>query len=255
MAVSLTDYITGIYGALGAVMSLQHARTTGRGQVVGAALYEGAFSIMEQYVPAFAALGTIPKRTGSRLGNNVPNNLYHTGDGQMLLIAAPAQGNFRRLAECMGSPELVNDPRFAHPEARNENEDELDALISEWCGVHTLAELEERLHVVAIPASPILTIEDIFRHPHYQARGMLVDVPDRDFGKVTLPAVVPKLSQTPGGIRWAGRYVGENTREVLQSLAGYTDEEWDALQASGAAFQRESISEPTGGQSAGENRA
>lgn len=253
MAVSLTDYITGIYGALGAVMALQHARATGRGQVVDAALYEGAFSIMEQHVPAFAALGTIPKRTGSRLGNNVPNNLYYTGDGQMLLIAAPAQGNFRRLTECMGRPELVDDPRFAYPEARNENEDALDALISEWTGAHTLAELEEQLHAVAIPASPILTIEDIFTHPQYQAREMLVDLPEPDFGKVTLPAVIPKLSVTPGAIRWAGRYVGENTREVLQSMAGYTDDEWDALQACGAAYQRDGL--PTGGQSNREKRA
>jgi crotonobetainyl-CoA:carnitine CoA-transferase CaiB-like acyl-CoA transferase len=239
VGISLTDSITGLYGAFGAVMAMYSRERTGKGQVVDAALYEGAFSFMEPHVPAFAALGAVATRTGSRLPDNTPNNLYPTGDGQFIHITAGNQATFIRLAACMGMPELVEDARYAAPTDRSTHEDELDAAIGDWTAEHSLAELEQLLEAGEVPAARIYTMKDIFDDVHYQSRDMLLQLPDDTLGSVTVTGVVPKLSHTPGTVNWAGREVGVNTREVLKRVAGYREEEVETLVESRAVYAGE----------------
>jgi crotonobetainyl-CoA:carnitine CoA-transferase CaiB-like acyl-CoA transferase len=233
VAVSLTDYITGLYGAFGAMMALHDRHRTGRGQVVDAALYEGAFSFMEPHIPAYSVLGAVAKRAGSRLPNHTPNNLYPTAAGGYIHIAAANQGTFRRFTTLMGAPALADDARFATGIERSRNEDALDAIIAEWTSRQDLMELEKQLVDAEIPAARIYSVADIFADPHFRARDMLVEVPDADFGPVTLPGIVPKLSETPGQVRWAGRKIGEDTRDVLTDVAGLSEEEIARLEAAG----------------------
>ena len=145
VAVSMTDYITGLHAAFGAVMALMARATTGRGQYVDAALYECAFNFMEPWIPAYEKLGHIANRTGSRLAESTPNNLYPTGDGDFIHITAMADSLFRRLAEAMGQPDLAEDPRFAKALERNRNSEALDRIIAEWTTTQPLAEIERKL--------------------------------------------------------------------------------------------------------------
>lgn len=237
VAVPLTDYIAGIYSAFGTTMALLHRERTGEGQCIDTALTEAAFSFMESYVPAYAKLGKVGTRTGPRLPNSAPNTLYPTGDGRHIHIAALADGVFRRLAAAMECEELAGDPRYSTQAARNANEDALDEIIRDWTRRHVLDELERVLHAAEVPASRIFTMKDIFADPHYAARGMLQEVQDEDIGSVTLAGVVPRLSATPGAIRWPGHRIGQDTVEVLRGLAGASDEEIAALMAAGVAFR------------------
>jgi crotonobetainyl-CoA:carnitine CoA-transferase CaiB-like acyl-CoA transferase len=215
MATALTDYIAGVYAAFGAVMAILDRTRTGKGQVVDAALYEGAFSFMEPHIPAFQQLGVVAKRAGSRLPGNTPNSLYPTRDGRHIVITAASDSVFARLAEAMGRPELADDPRFATAVARVDNEDACDATVAAWSGSLDLADLETILEAAKVPAARIYTVEDIFADPHYRAREMLVDVEDEQLGRVTVTGIVPKLSATPGAVRWAGRAIGADTGEIL----------------------------------------
>ena len=233
ISVSLTDCITGLYGAFGATLALLARGRTGRGQVVDAALYECAFSFMEPHVPAYDKLGAIAMRTGSRLPDSTPNNLFVSRDGQFIHITAMGDAIFRRLVDCMGQPELADDPRFAKAVDRSANHEAIDDLIARWTARHDLATLEKALHEAAVPATRIFTIADIFGDPHYKARGMLATIPDDDMGTVTVAAPVPRLSATPAAIRHAGRKVGQDTRRVLQDVAGLTNDELDVLQRDG----------------------
>ena len=215
MATSLTDYIAGLYAAFGAVMAILDRARTGKGQVVDAALYEGAFSFMEPHIPAFQQLGEVARRAGSRLPGNTPNSLYPTRDGRHIVIAAASDSVFARLARAMGRPELVEDPCFVTAVARADNEDACDAAVAAWSGSRDLAELETILEAARVPAARIYSVEDIFADPHYRAREMLVDVDDEQLGPVTVTGIVPKLSATPGAVRWAGRAIGADTGDVL----------------------------------------
>jgi len=225
----MTDYIAGLHGAYGAVMALMARERSGRGQFIDAALYECAFNFMEAWIPAYDKMGFVPNRTGSRLIGSTPNNLYPTGDGTYIHITAMADNLFRRLAAAMGQPELAKDARFADHGSRNRNYVALDEIIERWTSAHPLVELEAILQKVAVPATRIFTIEDIFNDPHYRARNSIVAAPDDNMGSVAMAGVVPRMSSTPGAVRHAGRDVGQDSRQVLRDLLGLADANIDAL--------------------------
>ena len=233
IAAAVTDEVTGIYAALGAMIALWSRATTGRGQVVDAALYESAFSLIEPHVPAYDKLRVVANRAGSRFPGSAPNNLYSASDGRNVHIAATGDAVFARLSDVMGRPELVDDPRFIDPVGRTKYEGELDEIIAAWVRSLSLDAVVAALTDGGVPAAPIYTIEDIFQDPHYRFREMLVQVPDRALGSVVLAGVVPKLSATPGAVAHAGRTVGADTRDVLTGVLGLSDAEVDDLERQG----------------------
>lgn len=224
VAVSLTDYISGLYGAFGAVMAVLARDQVGEGQIVDTSLFEAGYSFMEPHIPAYAALGVIAKRAGSRLPNTTPNNLYPTRDGYVH-ITAVSEPIFIRFSKLMGRPDLFQDPRFDTPLHRNENVEELEEIIREWTSQYDTVELEQMLIDADVPAARIYTVKDICEDPHFAAREMLLEVPDPDLGSVTLTGVVPKLGTTPGKVRWAGRDVGADSQQILRDIAGFDDQD------------------------------
>ncbi|MPZ58943.1 MAG: CoA transferase [Rhizobiales bacterium] len=239
MATALTDYITGLYGAFGAVIALLNRQFTGRGQSVDAALSECAFSFMDPYVPVYEKLGIVVERAGSRLPGSTPNNLYATQDQQFIHVAAFSDSMFKRLCNAIGQPALAQDPRFATAEARNERPDDVDEIVARWTTAHSLVAIEQALAAVGVPATRIFSIADIFADPHYRARGMLVPAPDDDLGTVTLAAPVPHLSETPGRIARAGRRIGQDTRRVLATVGGYSNDQIDRMVDARIVFEDE----------------
>lgn len=233
VAVSITDYITGLYGAFGAVMALFARSRTGLGQCVDSALYECAFSFMEPHIPAYEKLGHVAMRAGSRLPDSTPNNLYATRDQKFIHITAMGDAVFKRLTGVMGQPQLADDVRFLTAVVRNDHHEEVDDIIARWTASHDLESLEAMLQDATVPATRIFTMADIFRDPHYAAREMLAVVPNDDLGTVTMAAPVPRLSATPGRIYKSGGRIGQDTRQVLNELAGLSIQEIDRLVAMG----------------------
>jgi crotonobetainyl-CoA:carnitine CoA-transferase CaiB-like acyl-CoA transferase len=230
VAVALTDYITGLYAAFGAVMALLHRARTGEGQYVDAALVEGAFSFIEPHVPAYDKLGVVANRMGSGLVGSVPNNLYPTLDGRFIHIQAAQNTVFRRFAPAIGMPQLLDDERFRDAIARGRHPEEMDEIVVRWTQAHSLEEIRRALDAADVPAMGINTIADIFRDPHFRDRGMLVEAPDDELGTVTLAGPVPRLSRTPGAIRRSGGRIGRDTRSVLKEIGGLGDADLCALE-------------------------
>ena len=234
VAVALTDMIAALYGAFGAMTAVHARRRTGRGQCIDLALFEAAFSFMEPHVPAFDQLGLVPERMGSGLPNSAPNNLYPTREGGYVHIAAFGEAVFQRFAEAIGRTELCEDERFAKLADRARNKDALDEIVGEWTARHETEEVERVLLAAGVPVSRVYTIADIFADAHYAAREMLPAVPHPALGEVRLAGVVPKLSETPGAIRWPEAAVGAHTREVLTELLAFPAARIDALARAGA---------------------
>jgi len=228
VAVSLTDYISGLYAFSGALLALSERHRTGLGQYVDAALYECAFSFLEQHIASYQKLGTVAKRMGSGTGS-APNNLYLTKDGQYIHIAANGASVFKRLMHAMECPDLISDARFLSGIARSKNRDAMDRIVSEWAVKYDLEALESFLEKARVPASRIFTIADIFRDPHYRARGAIVEAVDEELGSVAVSAPVPKLGRTPGKIRHSGRRIGQDTHRVLSEILGFSDEQINRL--------------------------
>lgn len=228
VATPLTDYLTGLYAAFGTLIALWDRNRSGKGQVIDAALTESAFSFMEPFVPAYAKLGVVAERAGSKLPGAAPNNLYATQDGQNIHIAAWHDTLFKQLCKVM-EQDLFSDERFNSVRNRGNHADALDEIIAAWVAGQNLDALEKKLQASGIPATRIYSIADIFKDPHYQAREALVNVADEHLGDVTLAAPVPKLSRTPGAIRHVGLDLGESSQEILATLGGYGEEEIQEL--------------------------
>ncbi len=231
VGLATTDYLTAVYAAYGAALALLRRTRTGIGQVIDAALYESAFSMMESIVPAYDRLKVVPTRTGSRLQSTAPNNLYATRDGSYVLITANNDKVFGRLAEAMAAPHLADDPRFATVRARARNIDAIDAEVAGWARERDSHDIQRQLDAAGVPVSLVYTIADIFADPHYRARDMLAALPHPALGPLTLTGVVPKLSESPGRIVHVGPEIGADTAEVLGALLGIGAEELDALRA------------------------
>jgi crotonobetainyl-CoA:carnitine CoA-transferase CaiB-like acyl-CoA transferase len=236
VALATTDYLTAVYAAFGTLMALYERTRSGQGQTIDVALYESAFSQMEEAVTAYEPTGVVPMRQGPRLMNTAPNSLYPTSDEHWVLIAANNDAIFRRLATVMGHPEWGTDPRYATQRARGERVDEMDALVTAWTRERSAKEVQHLLVQAEVPVAPVYTIADIFEDQHYRAREMLMRIPHPKLGQVTMPGVVPKLSRTPGQVVKAGSGIGEDTRAVLTHDLGLGDAEVDRLEAAGAVW-------------------
>lgn len=232
VSVPVTDYVTAAYAAFGTTMALLERQRTGRGQVVDAALYEAAFSMLEASVPGYDRYKVSPTREGTRLPFMAPNNLYKAKDGAYLLVAANNEATFKRLIDAMGRPELLSDPRFATIGVRWQHVDAIDAEVGAWVGQFSARDGAAKLEAAGVPASLVYTLADIFEDPHYKAREMLLQVPHPKLGSLTQMGIVPCLSETPGSVSWPGRDAGADTREVLTELLNLGSDVIDQLETS-----------------------
>lgn len=234
--VSLGDSLAAVFGVLGALLALV-ARERGNapgGQVVDVAIYEAVFAMMESLVPDYLLQGKIRERTGPVLPHVAPSNVYPCGDGVDVIIAANADNVFRRLAEAMGQPELVTDPRFATHRARGENQQEIDRIVAMWTVKHSSLDVVRIMDEGGVPAGPIYTAREMVGDPHFQARQMVVSLPIEEGVDFPMPGIVPLLSVTPGALKWAGPIApGTHNREVLAELLRMDDQKLAELEARG----------------------
>jgi formyl-CoA transferase len=231
--ISIGDTLAAIFACVGCLVALHVRERTGKGQVVDSALYEATLAVMESLIPEYTITGYVRPRTGSILPNVAPANAYPTKDGKEHLISGNQDTVWKRLAEAMDRPELGDDERYATHNARGRNQAELDRLIGEWSATLTAAELEDRLNEFAVPNGKIYTAPDMLEDPHFAAREAVIKLAHPLLGEFPMQNVAPKLSDTPGEVRWVGPELGEHTEEVLSDLLGLSRGEQDALRDAG----------------------
>ena len=230
--ISIGDTLAATFACVGTLVALHARENTGRGQVVDAALYEAVLGVMESLIPEYTVSGYVRPRTGSILPNVAPANAYPTADGEHL-ISGNQDTVFKRLAEAMGRPELADDERYATHNARGANQAELDDLIAEWSKGLTSAELEDLLNRHSVPNGKMYTAPDMLADAHFAARKAIVTLAHPQLGDFPMQNVVPKLSDTPGEVRWVGPELGEHTDEVLGDVLDLDEAARSALRDAG----------------------
>lgn len=236
-ALSIGDSLAGMFAAQGVLMALL-AREQGRapgGQVVDVALTESCLALLESSIPDYDRGGIVREPSGTRLTGIAPSNLYCTADGQWMVVAANQDSVFARLCLAMGRPDLVDDPRFSTHTARGRHQDEIDEIVADWAAQHDAGTLTRVLEEAGVVVGPVNTVAEVVKDPQFQARDMLVPHFDERIGEDVLgPGVVPKLSATPGSVRWAGPpRPGAHNAEVYGELLGLDAEQLRALAADG----------------------
>ena len=222
----LADSTTGLMAAYLASVALHEKRRSGRGQVIDLALYETLLTLLGPQVVNYDQLGMIQERAGSRLPFTAPRNIYRTRDQKFISVGGSAQSIFERLCLALEVPDLPKDPRFADNRARLTNVDALDDALQEAIGRFDRDELMRRFIELEAAISPVNNVEDVVNDPHMKERENIVALEDDELGgPLRMQNVVGKFSRTPGRIRHTGPRLGENNRDVLVDLLGFTEEE------------------------------
>ena len=243
IGISIGDSVAALHGVIGAMMALRHRDVTGgrwngrrsaecvagQGQMVDVALYEAVFNMMESLVPEYDHAGVVRERTGGALPGIVPSNTYTTGDGANIVIAGNGDAIFRRLMLAIGRDDLAHDPQLARNDGRVPRTAEIDDAIQSWCATQAIDDALAVLKAADVPASKIYSVRDMMSDPQFLARRMFEQHAFADGTPIKLPAITPKLSETPGETKWLGPALGEHTHEVLRAL-GYDDAEIRQLQ-------------------------
>ena len=231
---SLGDTMAGLHTALGILMAcLYQANHPGsKGQVIDTALYEATFNLLEGVVPEYDGAGVIREPSGSTITGIVPTNTYRCSDGKFIIIGANGDSIFKRLCEKMGRPDMAEDDRIANNAGRVEHEAEIDEAIAQWTGALDSKSALLLLDEARVPAGPIYSVADMMVNPHFIARGLFEEV-DVNGKPLKIPAMVPKLSETPGRTDWPGPEVGAFNAEVYGELLGLSAAEIAALEKRG----------------------
>ncbi|NMZ15722.1 CoA transferase [Pseudomonas rhodesiae] len=233
VGVSLGDSLASLHGVIGALMSLLRVKTgQGEGQIVDVSLAESVFNVMESLVPEYDMLGHVRERSGGALPGIAPSNTYPTADGAYVVIAGNSDPIYRRLMHAIGRADLADAPELAHNDGRAAQSAVLDAAITHWTSSQPIDRVLSALEAAEVPAGRIYSVANIVSDPHYQARDMLLDAQLPGGVSVKMPGIVPKLSQTPGGVNWQGPALGQHTDEILGNL-GLGGADIQRLRASG----------------------
>jgi len=229
----VADYGTGIFAAYGAVLALRARETTGRGQDVDLGLFEAPWRMSGTHLPNYGLSGENRERAGNYYPGVVPAEQFETSDGHHLIINATTQRPFERLCEAIGQPELVQDERFTPREHLVANHQAIHDILRPWVAERTLEENLKILDEAAVPCTKVYATSDIVADPHYEAREQVLTVESPMGEQLLQPGIVPRLTDTPGGVARRAPKPGEHNAEVFGDL-GLSAEAIEALHADGA---------------------
>lgn len=228
---SLGDYITGMYGAIGVLMALRHRDATGQGQMVDMALYASVFRVLDEMVPRYARTGHVREPEGTGTVNACPHGHFPCGDGRFMAIACTTDKMFERLTMAMQRPDLWQ--AYGDQAERLANRDTVIAEVTAWTRSMPRDDVMARCVENDVPSGPINSVADIFDDPHFKARGDMVAVDVPGIGEVVVPAVFPRLSETPGEVATLGPELGDANDTVYGGWLGLSESERHALREKG----------------------
>lgn len=229
---SLGDSIAGLHAAFGVTLALLSRQSSGTGQVIDVALYEAMFNLLEGVIPEFDGAGVVREPSGTTVTGIVPTNTYRCADNKYVVIGGNGDSIFKRLMRAANRPEMADDPRLADNAGRVKHEQEIDAALAVWCGSLPSAEVLSRLDEGRVAAGPIYNVSDMLEDPHFNARGLYEQV-QINGEPLKIPAMLPRLCDTPGETRWPGPDVASHNDEVLGELLGLDEEQRQALRREG----------------------
>ncbi len=225
---SVGDINAGMFTAIGILTALYRVKETGKGQKVDVAMLDSQVAILENAVARYVVTGEVPGPQGNRHPAIVPFETFETLGGE-IMIAAGNDALWAKLCTAMELRELIDDPKFRTNPLRNTNYNTLKPILEATTLKKSTEEWQEILDQAGVPNGPINTIDKVIEDPQVKAREMILEMDHPTAGKLKVPGIPVKLSDTPGKIRCAAPTLGQHTEEILKEYLGYNDDEIENL--------------------------
>lgn len=226
---SIGDTLAGIHAALGILLAIIQRQKDGSGQVIDVAIFESIFNLLEAVVPEYSGAGIIRQPSGTTITGIVPTNTYLCADNVHIVIGANTNPMFKRLAQLIGRDDMASDPELAENTGRVKHQKKVDFAIEEWTKQIDSKTALSKLDAASVAAGPIFSVEDMFNDKQYKHRELLETVSIN--GKnLKIPAIIPKLSRTPGRTAYPGATLGEYNQEIYKNLLNISPDELKELE-------------------------
>jgi len=232
VGVAATDLMTGMYAATAILAALRHAERTGIGQQIDLALLDTQVAWLANQASNYLIGGVVPTRQGTAHPNIVPYQVMPASDGYFML-AVGNDGQFSRLCEVIGEPQLAGDPRYATNNARVAHRGELVPYLQQRLSMRPAAHWLAALEQAVVPANPVNRIDQVFDDPQVQARGLRIELPHVGGGNVAMVRNPLKFSATPLQYTQAAPVLGQHTAQVLDEVLAVDAARLQQLQALG----------------------
>jgi formyl-CoA transferase len=234
LGTAIVDMGTGLYSAIGILMALHERSVSGRGQYLDMTLYDCGMALLHPQAANYFLNNKRPGGTGNPHPNLVPYDKYPTRTCE-IFIASGNNGQFRKLCELIGRPEMADDPRYANNGERSVNRAALTEALAAAFAREDGTELALRLIRNGVPAGPVLPVDLSTAAPHTVHREMVTEL---DWYKGIGTPI--KFSRTQGGTRRPPPKFAEHSREILSQL-GYTEDEVGTLERDGVVHRKRRV--------------
>ena len=228
---SLGDTVSGLHAVLGILMALRARDQGSGGQVVDVALYESMYNLLEAVVPEYDGAGEIREPSGTTVTGIVPTNTYECKDGKFLVIGGNGDSIFSRLMQAVGRADIAESPNYASNADRVVHQRFLDDVLKKWCKKKTIKNAMSILEESRVPCGPVYNVADMMSDPHFNDRELFEKV-EINGEPLNIPAILPKLSQSPGATEWPGPKLASHTDDILQSI-GITEDKIKIFKTNG----------------------
>lgn len=225
---SVGDITAGLFTTIGILAAVNSRNETGKGQKVDVAMLDCQVAILENAISRYVVTGDVPAPGGNKHPSIVPFEPFETVNGQ-IMVAAGNDVLWSNFCKAIDTYPLCKDERFATNPLRAKNYKELRPLLGEAMIVKTTEEWQDILDDAGVPNGPINTIDKVVTDPQVLAREMIMEIDHPVEGKLKVPGIPIKLSETPGDIRMTSPLLGQHTEEILKELLNYDDAKIEEL--------------------------
>src|SRR5437870_2491045 len=224
----LPDKLTAITASQAITAALLARERTGEGQHIRLSMLEAVIAFLwSSDMGGQTFVGDEPARQEAASAFDL---IYETADGYMT-VAALTDRQWAGLARVAGRPEWLEDERFKTSALRQKNIDARLRVTQDALLTQPAAEWLERLTAAGVPCGPVLTRNEVIRHPHVREMGIVVETDHPAAGRLRQARAAARFSRTPTEIRRGAPRLGEHTQEILAEL-GYSAEEIALLRTS-----------------------
>ncbi len=230
------DFFAGMHGAIALLAALRHRRRTGEGQVIELAQLEASSQMFPQSTLDAAWNGRTHRTIGNRsIEGFVPNGVFPcSGQDRWIVISCRTDGEWAALVEFMGRPRWASDASLESAEGRAAAQDALEERLAAWTDDRDRDDLFHALQAAGVTAGPVLDAKDVTENPHlygtsvWQTLPATADYPETDFSRPPY-----RFSASDVRIRSAPAPFAEHNDYVYRDVLGFSDEEFEKLEAAG----------------------